>query len=113
MRTLDSLSKAERTVLEELRSRIRREFPSWNFRMTLFGSRARGDAEPDSDMDVMLEVETAHISFAEKQRLNRIAGEISMEIGLILSLFVVDQHLRRERGDYSIFLNIRGEGIPV
>jgi len=33
--------------------------------MTLFGSRARGDADPDSDMDVLVEVETARVSFVE------------------------------------------------
>jgi len=113
MKTAEHLSKVERAALEELRTRITREFPDWTFHMTLFGSRARADAEPDSDMDIMVEVETPHISFTDKQRLNRIAGEISMETGLILSLLMVDQHLRRERGDYSIFLNIQDEGIPV
>jgi predicted nucleotidyltransferase len=113
MKSLEQLSREERLVLEELRSRIHQEFPGYSLRMTLFGSRARGEAEPDSDMDVLIELEVPQISFPEKQRLRRIAGEISLESGIILSLLVADQQTRQERGDFSIFQNIREEGIPV
>jgi uncharacterized protein len=113
MKTFFDLPQTERTVLEELRMRISHEFPNWTFRMTLFGSRARGDAEPDSDMDVLLEVEQEHILFTEKQRLRRAAGEVSRESGIILSLLLVDRRMREERGDFSVFQNIREEGIPV
>ena len=81
--------------------------------MTLFGSRARGDAEPDSDMDVLIELEIPELSFSQKQRLRRVAGEISLRSGIILSLLVVDHRTREERGDFSIFQNIREDGIPV
>jgi predicted nucleotidyltransferase len=113
MKTAEHLSKAERAALEELRARIAREFPDWTFHMTLFGSRARGDAELDSDMDVLLEVDREHISFAEKQRLRRAASDASLHSGIVLSLLIVDRHMRRERGDFSVFHNIREEGIPV
>jgi predicted nucleotidyltransferase len=113
MKTILDLPQTERAVLEGLRVRIHQEFPGWAFRMTLFGSRARGDAEPDSDMDVLLEIEQEHISFANKQRLRRAAGEVSVETGIVLSLLIVDRHMRKERGDFSVFQNIREEGIPV
>lgn len=113
MKTILDLPQTERAVLEELRVRIGRAFPDWTFRMTLFGSRARGEAEPDSDMDVLLDIEQDHISFAEKQRIRRAAGEVSLESGIVLSLLIVDRHVRKERGDFSVFQNIREEGIPV
>jgi predicted nucleotidyltransferase len=113
MKTVEDLSKAERAALEELRVRIHHEFPDRAFRMTLFGSRARRDAEPDSDMDVLLEIDQEHISFAEKQRIRRVAGEVSIKTGIVLSLLIVDQHMRKERGDFSVFQNIREEGVPV
>lgn len=113
MRTVEDLQEKERRVLGELRRRIQQEFPDWTFRMTLFGSRARGDADPDSDMDVLVEVETESVSFAEKQQLRRVAGEVSMDLGLVVSTLISDHHLRKERGDFSIFQTIREEGIPV
>lgn len=113
MGTVKDLPERERRVLGELRKRIQQEFPDWTFQMTLFGSRARGDADPDSDMDVLVEVETARVSFPEKQRLRRVAGEVSINFGIVLSILVADRRLREERGDFSIFQTIREEGIPA
>jgi hypothetical protein len=46
-------------------------------------------------------------------RLRRIASEISLASGIILSLLVVDRQTMQERGDFSLFDNIRDEGIAV
>ncbi len=81
--------------------------------MILFGSRARGDGDPDSDMGVLVEVETERVSFTEKRRLRRVAGEVSMDCGMVLCPLITDRRLREERGDFSIFQTIRKEGIPV
>lgn len=113
MRTVQDLPEPERRALAELRRRIQQEFPDWSLRMILFGSRARGDADPDSDMDVLLEVETERVSFPEKQRLRRVAGEVSIDFGIVLSILVADRRLREERGDFSIFQTIREEGISA
>ena len=113
MRTITDLSPYEQRVLSDLRQEIARRLPELRFRMTVFGSRARGDAEVDSDMDVLLEVETDRLAFPDKRPLRDIAGEISLASGIILSLLVVDRQTMRERGDFSLFENIRDEGIAV
>jgi len=113
MKAMKDLPEMEQMVLQELRSRIQREFSGWTFRMTLFGSRARGDADPDSDMDVLIEIEAEQIAFAEKQRLRKVLGEVSLDFGLVIATLIADRHLLEERGDFSIFENIREEGIPV
>ncbi len=64
-------------------------------------------------MDVLLEIETEHLAFADKRRLSRVASELSIDSGIMLSLFIVDRRVREERGDFSVFENIREEGIPV
>jgi len=111
MRSIEDLPEKERLALEELKSGIRLAFPGCSFQTTLFGSKARGDAEPDSDMDVLVELGIPQISFSERRRLQRIAGEISHKSGILLCLLIVDRHTREEKGDYSIFQNIREEGI--
>jgi predicted nucleotidyltransferase len=113
MRTITDLSPDEQRVLSDLRQEIARRLPALRFRMTIFGSRARGDAEVDSDMDVLLEVETDHLAFLDKQRLRQIASEISLASGIILSILVVDRQTMQERGDFSLFHDIRDEGIAV
>ena len=113
MRTLQNLSEAERRLVADLRRRLVAELPGTGFRMTVFGSRARGDAEPDSDIDVLVEVEVEHVYFADKQRLRRVATEVSIASGIIVSLLVVDKSIMAERGDFSVFENVREEGITV
>lgn len=100
-------------MVTELRRHIGAELADIGFRMTVFGSRARGDAEPDSDMDVLIEVNLDHVSFPDKRRLRRIATDVSITSGIIVSLLVVDQGILAERGDFSVFENVREEGIAV
>lgn len=113
MKTVHDLPEVERHILEKLRSSIHQVFPDWTVQVTLFGSRARGDAQPDSDMDILLEVDKERVEFPEKQAIRRIAGEFSIVTGIVISLFIVDRRILLERGDFSIFENIRDEGIPA
>lgn len=113
MRTLADLSVVERDLLGALRRRITDDLPGVSFRITLFGSRARGDAEPDADMDVLVEIDKEELEAEDRNRLRRIANEISLQSGLVVCLLVVDRRLWHERGDFSIFENIRDEGIAV
>ena len=113
MRAITDLSHHEQRALCDLRQEIARRLREVRFRMTVFGSRARGDAEADSDMDVLLEVEADRLAFPDKQRLRQIASEISLASGIILSLLVVDGQSRQARGDFSLFDDIRDEGIAV
>lgn len=113
MKTFSDLSAEERSILEELQRRIREEFPGWSFALTLFGSRARGEAEADSDMDVMVEIGSDRISLGEKRRLRRLAGDISASSGIVLSLLIADRETLENRGEFSIFRNIREEGLAL
>jgi uncharacterized protein len=113
MRSIKSLLEKEKLALANFKSRIGGEFPGYSFQLTLFGSKARGDADPDSDMDVLLELDVPQIPLPEKRKLRRIAGEISLELGVLLSLVIVDQDTLKEKGDYAIFRNIQEEGIAL
>lgn len=113
MRTLADLSPAERALLAALRRRVAGELPGLGVRLTLFGSRARGNAEPDADMDILVEVDGEEIDPDVRQRLRHIANGISLETGIVVTLFVVDGRTRVARGDFSIFESIREEGIAV
>jgi len=48
------LSALERAALAEYQSSLLARFPQRIRRITLFGSKARGDAGPDSDVDVLV-----------------------------------------------------------
>lgn len=113
MRTIETLSAQERAALADLQRRVREVLPGLSMRWTLFGSRARGDADPDSDMDVLLELDVERLDLATKRRIRWLAGEVSLKHSLVISFLRVDRTQARERGDFSIFANIQEEGIPL
>lgn len=113
MRTIEALSAREQAALADLQRDVRGVLPGVSMRWTLFGSCARGDAEPESDVDVLLELDLELLDLATKRRIRWLAGEVSLKHGLLISLLLVDRVRARERGDYAIFTNIREEGIPL
>lgn len=113
MKTLQELSSQEQSALSDIRRRIGEAFPGVRARYTLFGSRARGDADPDSDIDLLVELDIERLSFSDKRIIRRLAGDVSLAHGLVLSVLMVDRSTTRDRGDFAIFSNIREEGIPL
>lgn len=99
-------------ILEELKEGLA-ELYGPRFRgLILFGSYARGEAEPGSDIDVAIILDDYESDFAEITRSDKIAGPLSLENDALISLL----HLReRELEDpwQPVHFNILREGVPV
>ena len=54
----------EKKVVQRFHTLIARGFP--DAQLTLFGSRARHDANPDSDMDILIVLETDDLPHARR-----------------------------------------------
>jgi predicted nucleotidyltransferase len=65
-----NLSPAEREWLERYRRELVDHHPAAVEQMLIYGSKARGDAEPDSDLDILLIVRNK--AAARKRDLRRI-----------------------------------------
>jgi len=72
-------------VANELKRRIREITPISRF--VVFGSRARGDASEESDLDVFIEV--PELSADLRRKISEIAWEIGFEEEVVISTFVV------------------------
>jgi len=48
------LTAVEKAALDEYHTRLVPQFPKQVLRLVLFGSKARGDAKSDSDIDVLV-----------------------------------------------------------
>jgi len=82
-------------------------------RMIVFGSRARGDAGKESDLDIFIELPdlTSHLH----QQILEIAWEISLDHGRVISTFLTSTPLLIDSplAGNPILRVIQSEGIAV
>ncbi len=71
-----------------LKERISAFTPPLDFR--LFGSRARGDADEFSDMDIFMEFETVDREL--KMKVKDVAWEMTLETGIIVTTLLFSRY---------------------
>ena len=99
-------------ILQELRRRFEQLYGDRLVHLVLFGSRARGDAEPDSDIDVLVVLNGPVNAGEEIGRTGGIIAEVSLENNVVISCVFMDRH-RYEHKNGPLLRNIRKEGVPV
>ena len=105
------LTLIDSQMLNILKQRVQKITPIE--RIIVFGSRARGDADKESDWDVFIQLPELS-SYLRKQILE-IAWEISLDYGVVISIFLVSTPLlvNSPIGGNPILRVIQREGIPV
>jgi len=106
------VSEQLRTLLAELRSRFEALYGPRLVRLMLFGSQARGDAEPGSDIDVLVVLEGPVRPGEEIARTGEITAGMSLENNVVISCTFIPAD-RFEREESPLMINVRREGVPV
>jgi predicted nucleotidyltransferase len=106
------VSEQLRSLLRELRSRFEALYGPRLVRLMLFGSHARGDAEPGSDIDVLVVLEGPVRSGEEIRRSINDVAELSLENSVVFSCVFVSRE-RFESELTPLLINARREGVPV
>jgi predicted nucleotidyltransferase len=101
-----------RQVLAELHVRLRELYGERLVRLVLFGSQARGDARPDSDIDVMVVLRGEVDVEAERRRVLPITAELSLEHNVVILCVYVSER-RYDHEQSPLLLNARTEGVAV
>jgi predicted nucleotidyltransferase len=107
------LSEEERRTLADFVRGLRTLFDGQVQSVILFGSRARGEAEPDSDMDVVVVLSTADAQTVRQVR--HLAVEVWLKHDIYLSTRVWSEPQWRRLGELQTLLyqNIRKDGIDL
>ena len=88
-RALSPLSDTERAAITAYVQAIRRQYPERIQAVALFGSKARGDDDPESDIDLLVICDSEDRQF--RSALWRIASEISLEKSVLISVRIYSQ----------------------
>lgn len=100
------------TILSELRQRLEALYRERLVKLVLYGSQAREDAEPDSDIDVLVVLADAVSPCEEIARSIDDVAEVSIKHNVVVCcVFVSEDQFERERS--PLLLNVRREGVPV
>ena len=105
------MDEKDRRILEAFAARLRQVFPE--ARVWAFGSRARGDAEPESDLDTCVVV--PQFDFNVRKEISHIAWEVGFERDMIITTIVYPKE-EFEQGAQLIdplVKNILREGIAA
>jgi uncharacterized protein len=100
MRTLDDvpLAPAERQAIEAAAAALRARFPVTE--IVLFGSKARGDADPDSDIDLLV-LTSRPLDDEEQRKVDGDLREIDEQYSVMLSALTIDAR-SWHRGIHSV-----------
>lgn len=99
-------------IVAELRERLEELYGERLERVVLFGSHARDEATPESDVDVLVVLSGDVSPVEEIRRTGGLVSQLSLQHDVDIAVaFVSAERFRTEQSPF--LLNVRREGLPV
>jgi len=101
-----------KTVLKNVKKRLRRVYGGRLREVVLYGSYARGDSTAGSDIDVIVVLDGVKSAFLEIRRCSDALGDLELESDVLISILPIAAKDFEER-ESPVLLNAKKEGISV
>lgn len=107
------LSVSEKHIVEEFKRQVEQRFPGELIRVVLFGSKARGDATRESDVDVLVVIHSEGWRLGDEIR--SLGYALELEHGVVLSIQVMSERHYEELRLFGsqFFKAVEREGVSV
>lgn len=102
------IPESKRKALESFVRVLKEKYSDRIHRLILFGSTARGEAEEESDIDVLIIAD----GITQKE-VSKIAFQILLKYGEVISPIVEDKLQFEKYKDHSFHRNISREGVEI
>jgi len=99
-------------LLQDIKLRLRMEHGSRLRGIVLYGSEARGEASPDSDIDLLVLLDGMHEYGRDLRRNVDARYPLSLEVGRRISAKPVDSR-DYDEVDCPLYRRARQEGVPA
>jgi predicted nucleotidyltransferase len=103
---------AIQSILSELKSGLELIYRKQLRGVYFFGSYARGEADRESDLDILVVLEAFDRYAREVNRTGPLAADLSLKYGVSVSLVFLREH-EWLKGDTPFLSNVREEAIPA
>lgn len=110
---LRHLASNELIALGDFITRLKEQFGQSVLHVWLFGSKARGDSDAESDIDVLVVLKDSDSDF--QQRVDSLSVDINLRYGILLSDHIVDWKRYVQMRDWQepIFSDIQRDGVDL
>jgi len=107
------LGRNERKAIQILIERLTQTFPDQILTTTLFGSKARGDASPESDIDILVIIQSE--DWQVVRQIRQIGARVSLEQDVLFNMHVVDQAqwAKMKHAQSTYWRNVQRDGIEL
>lgn len=113
---IQHLNNNEKEALASLVEQLFQHYSDALINITLFGSKARGDFNEDSDLDVLIVIKMLKSEYWQHWfSIVDLVGKIELKYGIVTSIIIKDELEYQTLINDSLFLytNIEKEGIPL
>jgi predicted nucleotidyltransferase len=101
-----------RKLMNELKAGLVRIYGDKLKAVYLYGSYARGDYRPGSDVDVMILLSDYKNYWEELRRSTDLASDISLEYDVTVSRLIMKE-IQWKQSNMPVLRNIRKDGVPA
>ena len=104
---------ADLELAREFARRLAALLGGHDFTVTLFGSRARGDADPESDLDLFVALGHDDPVGTIEDTATAVASDMTLRYKIPVCAIVADRSYREQHKGYAFLAAVEREGIDV